>query len=162
MKLLKPFLEEKYFDDLQSFMLSNNFPWYYNNAVGIRGDNDFMFFHLFYAQNKILTTNEIFNSIINPILVKLNITEDRLIRVKANCYTKQVEKIEHSFHIDNKEKHKVCLLSINDNNGYTEFENGDKVKSVSNRAVIFNGKLKHRSVTQSDEHLRVNININYK
>ena len=54
------------------------------------------------------------------------------------------------------------LYSINTNNGFTLFENGDKVLSKENRAIIFDGKIKHKSVSQTDKKVRINININYE
>ena len=39
------------------------------------------------------------------------------------------------------------------------FENGDKVLSKENQAVLFDGKIKHKSVAQTDERVRININI---
>mgnify|MGYP003640373644 CR=1 FL=1 len=55
----------------------------------------------------------------------------------------------------------VCLLNINTNNGYTEFDKGYKTSSKENSAIIFDGDIRHRSVTQTDVKCRVNININY-
>ena len=63
-------------------------------------------------------------------------------------------------HTDLPEKHQVALYSVNTNNGYTLFENGDKAPSVENQLVLFDGSLKHCSVAQTDENLRINININ--
>ena len=60
-----------------------------------------------------------------------------------------------------KKKHKVLLYNINTNNGFTMFENGAKVSSKENQAILFDGKLKHRSVAQTDKIVRINININY-
>ena len=42
----------------------------------------------------------------------------------------------------------------------TEFENGKIVESKENTLLLFNGNIKHRSVSQTDENLRVTININ--
>ena len=36
----------------------------------------------------------------------------------------------------------ICVIYFNDNNGYTYFEDGQKVLSKENRAVIFSGDLK--------------------
>ena len=69
--------------------------------------------------------------------------------------------IKHEFHIDDKIKHKVALFTVNTNNGYTEFENGEKIPSIENTLALFDGNVKHRSVVQTDENLRINININY-
>ena len=52
--------------------------------------------------------------------------------------------------------HKGCT-----NNGGTEFRDKTFSNSVENRVLMFDGSLEHRSVTQTDENFRVNININY-
>jgi len=48
---------------------------------------------------------------------------------------------------------------MNTNNGFTYFKNGDKVPSVENQMLIFDGQLQHCSVAQTDERHRININI---
>jgi len=53
------------------------------------------------------------------------------------------------------------LYSVNTNNGYTLFKDGKKVLSLANQAVVFDGKMSHSSVAQTDESIRVNININF-
>jgi hypothetical protein len=59
------------------------------------------------------------------------------------------------------EDHKTLLYYIEDSNGYTEFNDGQKVESKRNRAVIFDAHLIHQTVTQTDKLFRTNININY-
>ena len=155
----KAFLERSYFKDLKSHLLSYDFPYYFHNGVSYKGENDFMFAHLLY-HNK--PNSDYYKLIMLPILDKLKIKEDKLIRAKVNCYPRDSKQIKHELHTDFDVPHEVCLLSINTNNGYTEFEDGKKFQSIENSAIIFNGKIKHRSVTQTDERLRVNININYE
>jgi hypothetical protein len=53
-------------------------------------------------------------------------------------------------------------LYINDNNGYTEFDTGEKVKSVQNRVVIFKNGLLHQGVSCTDVAKRLVLNINYE
>ena len=65
-------------------------------------------------------------------------------------------------HVDDVIPHMVGLYSVNNNNGYTLFEDGTKVKSVENQMVIFDGSRKHCSVAQTDTNVRVNININFQ
>ena len=55
----------------------------------------------------------------------------------------------------------IIIANINTNNGYTEFENGEKVKSVANRLVMFPSNFEHRGVTQTDEQTRIMINFNF-
>ena len=51
-------------------------------------------------------------------------------------------------------------LYLNNNNGYTFFGD-DKVYSVENRLVLFNGRTLHGGTTCTDNDLRVVLNINY-
>ena len=55
----------------------------------------------------------------------------------------------------------TAVYYINTNNGWTEFENGDKVESVANRIVIFDSNTMHTGTTCTDEKVRVLINFNY-
>ena len=77
-------------------------------------------------------------------------------------YPYQNEHMKSAYHIDQAEKHKVLLLSINTNNGYTEFENGSVFNAVENNAIIFDGNERHRSVSQTDHSAKININVNYE
>ena len=162
MKLIQNFLDKKTFDDINHLIQSSGyFNWYYTPDVAFHKDtHGFMFNHTFLNEDGI--QSEYFNQIITPIINPLSIRH--LVRAKANLYTKQEHNIKHKFHIDDStlDKYKVGLFSLNTNDGYTEFEDGKKFQSIENSAIIFNGKIKHRSVTQTDERLRVNININYE
>ena len=142
---------------IKSEMTSGNFSWYYS-CVTYPKDPGFVFTHKFYDMDSGIKSGR-FNDLIIPILG--NIKWKFLRRIKANCYTKNKNHIKHKFHIDDPVKHKVALFTINTNNGYTEFENGEKIPSVENTLAIFDGNIKHRSVIQTDENLRINININY-
>ena len=153
------FLEENYFKEMQTHLFSNDFPWYFHNSVAYEGEKDFVFAHILYYDKP---NSDYYKLIVLPILDKLKVKEDKLIRAKVNGYTRNDTPIKHELHIDFKKQHEVCLLGMNTNNGYTEFEDGKKFQSIENSAIIFNGKIKHRSVTQTDERLRVNININYE
>jgi len=161
MKIIHNLLEPTVFKDIQNFIFkSHNFPLFYHNDVGIKGDiSDFMFTHLFYINDK--QNSDFMSFILNPILDKLK--PKKLIRAKLNCYTKKEKHIKTSAHVDYKYPHKVALFSLNTCNGYTYFtKSKKKIYSVENDCVLFNGQLKHCSVNQTDENLRINININYK
>ena len=76
---------------------------------------------------------------------------------------------EGGFHVDGFDKDNgyegdslTAIYYINTCNGYTEFKTGEKVKSVSNRMVIFDSELEHQGVTATDDKRRVLINFNYK
>jgi len=156
------FIKEKnIFNDIKNLLMSNDFPYYCNTRVpGKGGASDFYFSHILYNNDQ--QRSNFFNIIVPPILDKLEFK--KLYRAKVNCYTKEHKHIHTEMHTDlhcNNVpiKHTVALLSINNNNGYTFFENGDKVLSKENRLALFDGDLKHCSVAQTDEYLRLNIVI---
>ena len=158
--IIKNFLPTNEFTKIQEIVFSKKFPYYYSTVLeDSKIKNGFMFAHMLY-QGRI--TSEYYDIISNSILSKLNLKRENLLRLKVNCYTKSSEHVKHYFHTDYRFNHKVLLLNLNDNNGYTEFENDHKVMSKANEAVIFDGNIKHRSVSQTDEDLRININLNYE
>tara|TARA_E500000318_G_scaffold4074_2_gene4355 strand:- start:1620 stop:2120 length:501 start_codon:yes stop_codon:yes gene_type:complete len=157
LKVIPNFLKEDTHKELKDILLGNKFPWFYSEISGSATDySNFFFQHMFYLENR--QNSEWFNKIIMPILGALNFKY--LIRAKANCYSQRDKEIVTEFHIDDPSPHTVALYSINTNNGYTLFENGEKSYSQENQMILFDGSLKHASVSQTDEALRVNINFN--
>jgi hypothetical protein len=159
MKVIKNFLDSKTHKAISDIVFGDNFPLFYNKTTGTDKDtSDYMFNHIFYQDGKQNST--FLNSIIMPLLGKLSF--DKFIRAKLNFYTKKPKHIQTAYHVDFQEKHTVALYSVNTNNGYTLFKNGDRIRSLANQLVLFDGRLKHCSVNQTDENIRVNININLK
>jgi|SRR5210317_1022753 len=154
-------LSEKKMSDLENFLLSNKFPYYYN--INIAGEDTektdtSMFNHI------LIYKNEEYSNVGNMItnIVMKNIPHKNILRSKVNFYLKSDTLKIHEFHKDDEdEKINIALFYINTNNGYTEFEDGSIINSVRNRLVLFPCKLKHRSTTTTDTRHRVNININY-
>jgi hypothetical protein len=159
-KIIDNFLDKETHKKIYNILTKDeSFPYFFLNGVADRKHNDFMFVHILYLHDKGINS-KYFELIGLPLINKLSFKG--LIRAKINCYSNQGEQIKNGFHTDYNTKHKVALYSVNTNNGYTEFENGDKYFSKENQIIIFDGNLKHRSVTQNDKHLRLNININYE
>lgn len=159
MKVIKNYLENSIFKEIQTMVFSSHFPLYYNDYVADLSDHsDFMFTHYFYANEK--QNSDFMSSIILPILGKLKYK--KLIRAKLNCYTKKNKHIYTPFHKDLDYAHQVALFSLNTCNGFTYFkEKNKKIKSIENQMVLFDGLKEHASVNQTDTNLRMNININY-
>ena len=84
-----------------------------------------------------------------------------LIRSRVLLYPNQGKFIHHEPHVDFPYSHKAALLYINDNNGFTEFETGERVESISNRLIIFDGSRRHNSTTCTDQSIRVVLAVNY-
>ena len=164
MKIEDNFLDQEKFDELQILMMGKDFAWYYNDTIDYKRQKDkFQFTHMFYDEaaprsSFINQINSIFE-IIDPI---------SLIRIKANLLTRTSNIVENAFHTDKsilpEEKLKHLTTSIfymNTNNGYTEFESGERVESVANRMIVFPANLKHRGTSCTDEKIRIVINFNY-
>jgi|TARA_R100001460_G_scaffold88820_1_gene130357 hypothetical protein len=154
----KNFLEQETLQNIKKEIKGMH--WFFLNFTADKNDkSNFLFYHLIFENNKV-QSNRYFNTILMPILGKLNFKY--LHRAKLNLYTKKDKQIKTNYHIDCDIEHTVALFSLNTNNGYTEFEDGKKIKSEENNLVIFPGHLKHRSVNQTDENTRINLNINLK
>jgi len=157
-QIINNFLNEENFRNIQNILCGQNFPWYYNSSTGSEKDySDYFFSHVIFENNQI--RSDFFNPILIPIIS--NIKMKNLIRAKINCYTKKNKFIKTEMHVDQPYPHHVALFSINNNNGHTFFDNKNKFLSKENTILFFEGNLRHCSVSQTDENLRINININY-
>jgi|TARA_R100000030_G_scaffold27824_1_gene20279 hypothetical protein len=160
MQIIKDFLPQNQFLEIKNILTGgDNFPWYYGEGVAKKNVNDGYFFgHMFYMNNT--QESKYFANVVMPIIGHMNFSY--LIRAKANLYTKHELQDPHGFHVDFPEEHSVALYSVNTNNGYTLFKDDTRVESVENTLVIFDGNLEHASVPQTDQNIRVNININFR
>lgn len=153
----KNYLPKQQFKKLKDLLMDYDFPWFYASFNASPNDTKgFHFFHLLYNNDKV--NSDYYDIVLNPILKKQKY--NKLIRAKCNLYTLRDQSIKSDYHIDNTFAHKVLLYSINTNNGFTLFENGQKIQSIENQLIIFDGLMKHCSVSQTDQNIRVNININ--
>ena len=154
------FLDKELLKEYQNFLMGDSFAWSYQNKVSSENDNsDFFFCHSLFTNNQQVSPH--FQNILMPILGQLKFKY--LLRAKVNLYTKKNKEIPSEFHIDFEEPHTVALFSVNTNNGYTLFKkSGEKIYSKENQLIIFDGSLEHCSVAQTDETIRVNINIDLK
>ena len=161
MKVIDNLIDKKDFENIRDVMMSPWFAWYYNDGVTYSNEkhkkNNFQFTHSFYYKNE---KSNRFN-LLQPLLNKLEPIV--LARIKANLGTKTEKHIKFGYHVDYKDsKLTTAIFYLNDNNGYTEFKNGKKIKSKENTMAIFSGDLEHRSVNQTDKNTRINLNINLK
>ena len=163
-KVIKNALSEKISDNILNILDAPDFPYFFQKYstynIGATDLNDYYFSHLIYGDGKTQnSSNEIVQSILMPILNRIE--AKKIIRAKINLNTYQKEHVHSLFHIDQEKEHKVAIYYVNTNNGWTEFETGEKINSIKNSILLFDGKLKHKSVTQTDTKMRIVININY-
>ena len=156
-KVIDNFLDKKYFNEIKNFILSEEFPWYYNEYISDKNDpKDFYYFtHVFYNEN---SANSSAYSIWKNFLKKIDCKA--LIRIKANMHNNLNKKRKNKLHVDYPYSHKGCLFYLNSNNGETYFKN-KKVLPKENRAVFFDPSIPHSSSLCTDKKRRITINFNY-
>tara|TARA_Y100000401_G_C8178423_1_gene152758 strand:+ start:29 stop:520 length:492 start_codon:yes stop_codon:yes gene_type:complete len=160
MQIQKNFLNYHTFTELVDQINSTRFPWYYPQSARVDYGEPCQYVNLLYYDNQ-------FSNIINPTLMKcLRILTDQLnaiaiLRIKVNATPKNSP--EQAWHTDWQisTPSKTCVLYLNDNDGYTEFETGEKVMSQTNTAVIFDTNLRHRGVPATNVQRRMVLNISY-
>lgn len=162
-KIIDNFLDHTSFLEINNTLMSNGFPWFWNESIvsdDEKSFNDFQNYqltHIFYTDNQ--ATSEYYN-ILTPILNKLGCRG--INRIKANLTSfKGDSLIESDFHTDNDWTFFTSIYYLNTNNGYTIFEDGTKVESVANRAVTFKTSLSHTGTNCTNQKRRVLINFNY-
>ena len=158
MEVIDNFLEPYYFNQLESHIMGD-IPWHFRDHVVKEGDGGYQFIHGFYHVDH--GVNSDYFDIFEHILYKLRIKE--LYRIKANLgpRTKSHEHCEWHVDFPNLPVGKTAIFYMNTNNGWTRFKKGGRVKSVSNRIVIFDSDVEHAGVTCTDEKRRVVVNFNY-
>jgi hypothetical protein len=146
----------------ENMCLESNFPWFFNQTID--NDNDkreiskVQFTHHFY-RFEIGWTDSAYNSILDPILEKLN--AKTILRIKANLLPPTQTIRENQLHLDVDEVCKTAIYYVNTNNGYTFFKNSTRVNSIENRLVLFDSQVYHGGTTCTDAKCRVVINFNF-
>jgi hypothetical protein len=167
MHIIDGFLKEEDFKKLSDVICGSDFPWYATDGITLKGDGKFQFTHMFYEDGKPMSN---WWGLVMDTLKHweenhtLEHTQCLPIKMKVNCGTKTTKHEESDFHHDvgiKNHKYHTGILYLNNNNGYTEFKDGDKVESVANRFVSFDGITPHRSVSQTDTNFRYVINLNW-
>ena len=160
------FLKEEDFKQLDRVFCQDVATWHYNDHVVSPEKDDteynFQFIHSIYKDCQFVSEH---HPLVFPILA--NLDAKVILRMKFNMNVRTPNIIEREFHQDYHDvlpedvPYKVAIFYLNTNNGYTLFESGDKVESVANRIVIFDGTLKHCGTTCTNSKTRVVLNINY-
>ena len=157
MKIINNCLNKEKFINVKNLLIDNNFPWYLNEILNKKVEEEFQFTHTFY--DNFVIKSDYFNYLNNILLI---LKPKALIRIKANLLTKTNEIIEHGYHVDTEANiSKTAILYINTNNGYTKFKDGELIKSEENKLIIFDSDQEHTGTTCTDKLFRMVINFVY-
>ena len=161
-EVIDNFLPQEEFDNLQKLVTGSDMLWHKVDQITTehkkKEDFDFMFCHLLFEPN-IYPPSSSFFQYFAFLQDRLNCKSLR--RMKLNLYPHTSEMRTHASHIDYDFEHKGCILSFNTCDGATVLEDGTKVDSVENRALIFDASKPHSSTSTTNARARYNLNINY-
>ena len=171
-KIIDNYLSENDHQKILKFVGGTEMVWYYGNVLPevyksecdsytLSKENaskyNYQNYHVIFEK---VFVSKFYNETVADVLVKLN--PDALVRVKLNMTHCSEKIIEHGFHCDNDFKNcKTAIYYLNSNDGYTIFENGEKVNSIANRMVMFPSHMKHSGTTCTNTNCRLVLNINY-
>ena len=160
-KCIKNFLKQDEFESLKSIIDDNTFPWFYRDKqTHYDNDDRFFFYHIFYIDGK---ENSPYFNLLDVILKKLKVK--KLISARMNLITKDTNKQHVSnLHVDYTIKNcKTAIYYMNTNNGFTYLKADKNIKVLceENKIFIFDSRIEHASVSQTDENKRIVINFNY-
>ena len=168
-KVTDNFLDKEYFSDIQKHLLGPNFPWFFNDGINYDyppHPTQYQFIHIFYDNHNELPFFQLLGDMCRRIGYKEILDDPMRCGIKGNLNPKQPEHELYGFHIDLEEGKTegwtTSIFYVNTNNGWTEFENGDKVESIENRLVMFDSQVKHACNTSTDQKIRGLINFNYE
>ena len=163
------FLPTEVFTPIRDYIFGGRMPWYYSSSSVRPNDSCPQFSHAMYVDSEPIS--DVYN-IVKPIFHTLKPFALHRLKFNATPRTKDIQK--KPLHVDvtgpcetpdppypNMPDYHICVLYFNDNNGYTYFEDGQKVESKANRAVLFPGDLLHAGTSCTDADLRVVLNIDY-
>lgn len=162
-QIIDNYLPEEEFRNIQSIIFSKSFPWYFDDYSVYPDDGIPQLVHPVYSSFE--PRSDLWGHIF-PILTPLENLRS-ILRIKLNLDVKDSEVKVKAFHYDqvddeeNVVPHQVLILYMNTCNGYTLFEDGTKIDSVENRAIIFPGEYRHTGTTCTDQTKRIVLNLNY-
>ena len=149
----------------------NRAPFFYNDNIvsenELKDDYSFQFTHAIYDTRWFSGSSPLYDTspyidLLDPIFVKLKVK--KLFKAKVNIRTRTSNIYGSEYHVDIIEKiegHKTAIYYLNTNDGYTLFKSGEKVNSVGNRIVIFDGHQYHCGTSCTDQNIRSVLNINF-
>tara|TARA_R100000742_G_C4259822_1_gene77631 strand:- start:21 stop:533 length:513 start_codon:yes stop_codon:yes gene_type:complete len=163
-KEIQDYLNQGDFIKIKNHFSRENIAWFYNKEQTYNDGNEpadpSFFTHRIWYNNKIETSPFVYQ-LIEPIIKKIK--PRKILRIKANLVINRRIQTACNFHVDDDTKHKVAIYYINTNNGFTLLDpiKRKEITCQENKLLVFDGKVKHSAVAQTDTDQRLVINFNY-
>jgi hypothetical protein len=171
-EIVDNYLPEIEFQKILKIVQNTGFTWSLATQLLIEGSNpeDYYFTRVLVEKGKEIFPNssEIVKILLKPVAQKLQ-KKLFVTRSKINLFLKEPKHFGYGMHQDvidgngdYSRNYNSLLIYLENSNGYTEFDDGDIVNSVRNRAIFFKSNVWHQTITSTDTLFRRNVNINYK
>ena len=156
MDIYDNFLDKESFGKIHQFVFGSEFPWFHFPTMSHKDSKDGTWFgHILVTPVSVSKSVEKFDSLFKKMKVK------KLLNAKVACMVYPNTSDYHTDKWSENMDHKTAIFYLNTNNGYTEFETGEKINSVENRLLVFNSNKTHRGINQTNLDRRIFLNINY-
>jgi len=156
MQIINNFLPQEIYQNIKDNILSDHFPWFFNENVLSDRKSTYQFTHTFYVDQN---AHSSFCELLKPIMDILK--PQNIVRVKANLNPQTEKIIETGLHTDSSnDKLKSAVFFLNTCDGYCKINN-KKFFSQDNTMLIFNSNIDHTGSTTTNKKRRVLINIIY-
>lgn len=138
-------------------------------VIDAKHENQFQLMFSMVDDKLLFPGSDYLPSIVMDPYIKYRGLNISIFRAKANCFIRN-RSFPFSlfgrgmgYHTDSDDENMLTLLLyLEDSNGGTQFkDNGRKIKSKRNRAIIFPARREHQTVMQTNTLFRMNININF-
>tara|TARA_B100001996_G_scaffold22916_1_gene18078 strand:- start:218 stop:769 length:552 start_codon:yes stop_codon:yes gene_type:complete len=178
MEIIDNFLEEEYFNHIQSKILHADHPWYYMDNISISKEMTTRETYLRYGFNYSLIEpdhKEYNLGELNKFIYDVSIAANAnvALRSRMDMTTNRGKSYKLEPHVDFRYPHITTIFYVNDSDGNTIIYNqqyGDdseltikqEIQPIANRLLIFDGLHIHTGHTPSKHNRRILINSNFK
>ena len=158
MKIKDNFLDQVDLIRLDELINNPHFTWYFWKEQVSGADDGYVFTHQIYRLDE--PKSDLYNPVME--IFKNNFKYVSLCRITVNLLLRQETPSISDFHTDyGSEKITTAIFYLNTNNGYTEFQGGDRIDCVRNRLIMFPATTPHRVIGQTDVSMRIVFNFNF-
>lgn len=168
MKIIKNILDVTEAEYIKNIVFNNeHFPWYFLNDASIVAEKDtkkYAWSHNLFENNPQSNWFNSFELSIIKIIKYFNLDPSNLIRARLGMHTSKFKSEIGTRHVDQTIDHWTILYYLNSSDGNTYFYDKKKVtiKPEFNKAVMFDGSIKHSSSNPVKTIRRITLNINLK
>jgi hypothetical protein len=175
-KIVDNLLPKRYLEDLQSYFLSENCEWFFNDnltddnsydSLGSFGFNMRLHWNGYFVSNYVGTLARALVFTVQEEVEKHLERNQRIVRARADMTMYNPTNYRHELHTDFPQEHTTAIFYMNTSDGNTLLfdRKGDKliqeVEPVENRLVIFDGLMQHTGHSPSKHKSRILINMNF-